>query len=142
MSAERPKPLKPRFAVRMRNSFDAYYSSDMKPTGSSDPRKQGRHHWGSQLPVCSAGHLRESPSVAFAIMLRVGATGGHMLPVDLFSYCECLAHVFLHQDLTLRNNRDEIDKVGQSNYSTTAILLTPCSMCSIQNRMSPLMYVP
>src|SRR5712691_3021390 len=34
----------------------------------------------------------------------------------LFSYCECLACVFLHQDLTPRNNRDEIDKVGQSNY--------------------------
>ena len=34
----------------------------------------------------------------------------------LFSYCECLACVFLDQDLMPRNNRDEIDKVGQSNY--------------------------
>jgi len=34
----------------------------------------------------------------------------------LSPYFECLAYAFLDQDLAPRNNRDEIDKVGQSNY--------------------------
>ena len=58
--------------------------------------------------------------------LRFGANGGHMLPWFtstgaaqswiLSPYFECLAYAFLDQDLTPRNNRDEIDKAGQSNY--------------------------
>ena len=92
----------PDFAVRMRNSFDIYYSSHMKLTGSSDHWEQGRHRLGSQLSVRLAGRVRESPSVALAMKLRFGANGGLMLPVDLvytgaaqswilFSSCECLA---------------------------------------------------
>jgi hypothetical protein len=78
-----------------------------------------------------AGRFSESPSGAFVMKLRSGATGGRMLPVGpvywhrrfakpvawiLFSCCECLSSVFVVWDLTPRNNRDEIDKVGQSNY--------------------------
>ena len=103
----------------------------MKHTGSSDHREQGRHRWDSQLRARLAGRFSEWLSAAFVMKLKSGATGGHMLPVVLvywrrrcarlvawilFSYCECLACVFLDHDLTHRNNRDEIDKVGQSNY--------------------------
>ena len=73
-----------------------------------------------------AGRFRESPSAAFAMKLRFGANGGHMLPWFtstgaaqswiLSPYFECLAYAFLDQDLAPRNNRDEIDKVRQSNY--------------------------
>jgi hypothetical protein len=95
----------------MRNSFDAYYSSDMKPTGSSEHREQGRHRWGSQLPVRLAGRFRELPSVALAMKLIFGGNGRHMLPVDLvytgaapswilLSSCEHFAYEALLKVLT------------------------------------------
>ena len=64
---------------------------------------------------------------------RSGVTGGHTLPGGpvylhrrcarlvawtLFSYCGFLVLLYfgLVCDLTLNNHRDEIDKVGHSNY--------------------------
>jgi hypothetical protein len=55
--------------------------TDVKRTGSSDHREQGRHRWGSQSLARLVGRFSESLSAVFVTKLRSGATGGHMLPV-------------------------------------------------------------
>jgi hypothetical protein len=65
------------------STFDDYYCSDMKLTGSSESVGPPGTVKSSQLPVRLAGRFRESPSVALAMKPRFGPNCGLMLPVDL-----------------------------------------------------------
>ena len=102
---------------------------DVRIAGSSDPRELERRRWVSQSLARLDDLFSESRSAAFAMRLRSAATVGHMLPVGPvylhrhcarlvvwipFCCCESYGPALLHPGFT--DIRDEIDKVGQSNY--------------------------
>jgi hypothetical protein len=71
----------------------------------------------------------ESRSAVFAMRLRSAATAGRMLPVGpvylhkhcarlvaWIPFCCCESYSLALHRPGFNNNRDEIDKVGQSNY--------------------------
>lgn len=102
---------------------------DVKTVDSSDHRELERRHWGSQSLAHSDDLSSESPSAAFVMRLRSVAIAGHMLLVGLvcshkrygrpvawilLSYCESY-NLALHRP-GFNDSRDEVDKVGQSNY--------------------------
>lgn len=102
---------------------------DVNIAGLSDHRELERLHWGSQSLARSDDLSSELPSAAFVMRLKSVAIAGHMLPVGLvyshrhcerlvawtlLSYCES-HNLALHRP-RFNDSRDEIDKVGQSNY--------------------------
>ena len=102
---------------------------DVRTAGSSDHQEQERRRWVSQSLARLDDLSSELRSAAFAMRPRSAATAGHMLPAGpvylhrhcarlvawiLFSCCEFYS--FSLHCPGLNDNRDEIDKVGQSNY--------------------------
>jgi hypothetical protein len=122
---ERPKPSKPYIVVRvLSNPYCAMMSTwtqVRRTTGNWKDVTVSRSH--------SDDLSSESPSATFVMRLRFVAIAGHMLPVGLvcshrhcerpvawivLSYCGSYS-LPLHRP-GFNDSRDEINKVGQSNY--------------------------